>query len=264
MLFKFLTQNFTVFKTHRFFESSIEKGILASFNKVAIGRDSPHAIDFSARMLILARKLVKRCIDLSFASIFLLISLPIICVIALAIKFTSKGPVIYKQDRIGYHKKIFKIWKFRTMKQESSEDEHQKYIQYLLKDGCRGEKNTDLLEKYVEYLDNKTTKVGRFLRTTSLDELPQLYNVIIGDMSLVGPRPHPVYEVKEYKEWYKRRLNVKPGLTGWSKLNLRCTPKNYEEAILYDLWYVDHWNISLDLRILLLTIPFVIFSKDAC
>ncbi len=264
MLFKFLAQNFTVLKTKRFFESSIEKGILASFNKVAIGRDSIRKNDLSATMLILARKLIKRCIDLIFASIFLLISLPIIFVIALTIKITSKGPAIYKQERIGYRKKGFKIWKFRTMKIESSEDEHQKYIQYLLNNGCRGEGNSDMIEKYVEYLDNRTTKVGRFLRATSLDELPQLYNVIIGDMSLVGPRPHPVYEVREYKEWYKRRLNVKPGLTGWSKLNLRCTPKNYEEAILYDLWYVDHWNINLDLRILLLTIPFVIFSKDAC
>jgi lipopolysaccharide/colanic/teichoic acid biosynthesis glycosyltransferase len=202
--------------------------------------------------------------DLSIALIFLLISFPVIFVIGVMIKLTSKGPVFFKQERIGYQKKGFKIWKFRTMKQESSEDEHQKYIQYLLKEGCQVEKNTDRIEKYVEYLDSRTTKIGRILRATSLDELPQLFNVIAGNMSLVGPRPHPVYEVKEYKEWYKRRLSVKPGLTGWSKLNLRCTPKNYEEAILYDLWYVDHWNISLDFRILVLTIPFVIFSKDAC
>ncbi len=261
MSFKFLLQNLTDLKISRFFESSIEKGILASFNKVAIGRDSH---DLGAKMLNLVRNLVKRSIDISVALILLFISFPIICVIALIIKLTSKGSVFFRQERIGYQKKTFKIWKFRTMKQESSENEHQKYIQYLLKEGCRVEENSDIIEKYVEYLDSRTTTIGRFLRSTSLDELPQLYNVIKGNMSLVGPRPHPVYEVKEYKEWYKRRLNVKPGLTGWSKLNLRCTPKNYEEAILYDLWYVDHWNISLDLRILLLTIPFVIFSKDAC
>ena len=90
-----------------------------------------------------------------------------------------------------------------------------------------------------------------------------LFNIFLGEMSFVGPRPHPVYEVEEYKEWYKRRLNVKPGLTGWSKLNLRLTPKNYEEAILYDLWYVDHWSLGLDIRIILLTIPFVLLMKDA-
>ena len=250
-------------KAHRFFESSIEKGIVASFNKVALGKDFSGERDYAGKVLILARIFIKRITDIIFASTFLCISLPIICLISLAIKLTSKGPVFFRQERIGYQEKVFKIYKFRTMQQESTEDEHQKYIQYLLKGGYQLEKRTDLLEKYIEYLEARITKIGRLLRATSLDELPQLYNVIIGDMSLIGPRPHPVYEVKEYKEWYKRRLNVKPGLTGWSKLNLRCTPKNYEEAILYDLWYVDHWSISLDLRILLLTIPFVIFSKDA-
>lgn len=250
-------------RTHRFIESSIEKGILASFNKVAIGRDFSRENKLKSKILIFIRKGIKRIIDISMASILLFISFPIICLIALAIKFTSAGPVFFKQERIGYNGKVFKIWKFRTMKEENTEDEHQKYIQYLLKKGCQLEETTDLMEKYLEYLDARITKIGKLLRATSLDELPQLYNIIVGDMSLVGPRPHPIYEVKEYKDWYNRRLDVKPGLTGWSKLNLRCTPKNYEEAILYDLWYVDHWNISLDLRILLLTIPFVIFSKDA-
>jgi len=146
---------------------------------------------------------------------------------------------------------------------DNNNDEHRQYIQYLLKEGSEAEGQIDLLSKYVDHVDKRTSPVGRFLRATSLDEVPQLLNIIKGDMSLVGPRPHPVYEVREYKEWYKRRLNVKPGLTGWSKLNLRCTPKNYEESILYDLWYVDHWSLTLDIRILIMTIPFVILRKDA-
>jgi lipopolysaccharide/colanic/teichoic acid biosynthesis glycosyltransferase len=148
------------------------------------------------------------------------------------------------------------------MHSQNSENEHRQYVESLL-DQNDQKNNEELLEKYVEYLDRRITKVGRFLRASSLDELPQLFNILMGDMSLVGPRPHPAYEVNSYKKWYRRRLNVKPGLTGWSKLNLRFTPENYEEAVLYDLWYVDNWSIGLDFRILLMTIPFVLSMKDA-
>ena len=149
------------------------------------------------------------------------------------------------------------------MKEEDQESEHKEYIQYLLNEENENGERTDILHKYVLFLDGRITRVGRFLRLTSLDELPQLINIFAGNMSFVGPRPHPIYEVEEYKEWYHRRLDVKPGLTGWSKLNLRCTPKNYEESILYDLWYVDNQSILLDLRIIIKTIPFVLSMKDA-
>jgi lipopolysaccharide/colanic/teichoic acid biosynthesis glycosyltransferase len=96
-----------------------------------------------------------------------------------------------------------------------------------------------------------------------MDELPQLFNIFLGHMSFVGPRPHPDYEVCEYKEWYNRRLEVKPGLTGWSKLNLRLTPQNYEESIMYDIWYVDHWSLWMDMKIIMKTIPFVLSMEDA-
>jgi lipopolysaccharide/colanic/teichoic acid biosynthesis glycosyltransferase len=205
---------------------------------------------------------IKRTIDFIASCILIVMSAPIFLIITILIKISSKGPVFFRQERVGYQGKIFNIWKFRTMRQENSESEHRDIIQGLLQkeehiDG------TDLLTQYITYIDSRTTKIGRFLRATSLDELPQLFNIFTGDMSLVGPRPHPLYEVEEYKKWYHRRLAVKPGLTGWSKLNLRCTPQNYEEAILYDLWYVDHWNLILDLRILFMTIPFVLMMKDA-
>ena len=250
-------------KLIRFFGSSIEEEIVASFGDVVLGEKKLVRRKFGESLLENGQKIAKRGIDILVSGLLICISWPLFLFIAAAIKISSKGPVFFKQERVGYHGNIFLLWKFRTMKYETSEEEHRKYVQYLLKEGNKAERKIDLLTNYIAYVDSKTTKVGRFLRTTSLDELPQLLNILKGDMSLVGPRPHPVYEVKEYKEWYKRRLDVKPGLTGWSKLNLRCTPKNYEEAILYDLWYVDNWNLILDIRIILRTIPFVLSMKDA-
>jgi len=247
----------------RFFGSSIEKEIVASFSDVALGKEKLFRRKFGESLLENTRKIAKRGMDILVSSLLICISWPLFLFIAAAIKIFSRGPVFFKQKRVGYHENVFSLWKFRTMEYETSEEEHRKYVQYLLKEGSKAESKIDLLTNYIAYVDNRTTKVGRFLRATSLDELPQLFNILKGDMSLVGPRPHPMYEVEEYKEWYKRRLNVKPGLTGWSKLNLRCTPKNYEEAILYDLWYVDNWSVSLDVRIILMTIPFVLSMKDA-
>ena len=247
----------------RSFGASIEEEIVASFSNVALGKEKLGRRKFSETLLENGRKIAKRGIDILASILLICISWQLFLFIAAAIKMFSKGPVFFKQERVGYHGNVFLLWKFRTMEYESSEDEHKKYVQYLLKEGNKAKRKIDLLANYIAYVDSRTTKVGRFLRATSLDELPQLFNILKGDMSLVGPRPHPVYEVKEYKEWYKRRLEVKPGLTGWSKLNLRCTPKNYEEAILYDLWYVDNWSISLDIRIILMTIPFVLSMKDA-
>jgi len=204
----------------------------------------------------------KRILDIFFSFLFMVLAVPFFLLIAVAIKFTSKGPIFFRQERVGLKGQRFQIWKFRTMTVEDSKKEHQQFVKELLHQTDEGD-NTGLVDQYMQYIEKRITPVGRFLRATSLDELPQLFNIFGGRMSLVGPRPHPVYEVDEYKSWYRRRLDVKPGLTGWSKLNLRLTPKNYEESILYDLWYVDHRNLLLDLRILLLTVPFVLSMKDA-
>ena len=204
----------------------------------------------------------KRFLDIIFGVILLVFALPIFLVLAAAIKLTSKGPIFFRQERVGKKGKNFQILKFRTMIVQDSRKEHQQFVKALL-EKADGEENAELVDQYMDYIEKRMTPIGRILRATSLDELPQLFNILVGDMSLVGPRPHPVYEVDEYKSWYRRRLDVKPGLTGWSKLNLRLTPKNYEESILYDLWYVDHWNFWLDIRILLMTVPFVLSMKDA-
>jgi len=247
----------------RYLESSIEEGIIASFGDVVFREEPLLEKTLGNDFLVLCRRITKRGLDIFMSTVLMFMCLPLFLFITIIIKMTSPGPIFFRQERVGYRGKAFRIFKFRTMHKDNSKEEHEQYVHYLLKEGTNAQNRIDLLTKYIDYIDKRTTKFGRFLRATSLDELPQLINIFIGNMSLVGPRPHPTYEVKEYKEWYRRRLHVKPGLTGWSKLNLRCTPKNYEEAILYDLWYVDHWSLLLDLRVLLMTIPFVLFRKDA-
>jgi lipopolysaccharide/colanic/teichoic acid biosynthesis glycosyltransferase len=242
--------------------SSIEYSINTSFSHISLTDEEKIQNNLYKQSILLVRKCIKRGIDISFSIIFLILSFPLFIIIAIAIKITSEGPVFFKQARVGYQGNHFIIWKFRTMQHENSEDDHQKYIQFMLKENYHLD-NDDLLARYIAHVDQRTTFIGQLLRVTSLDELPQFINILMGKMSLVGPRPHPVYEVKEYKDWYKRRLYVKPGLTGWSKLNLRLTPVNYEEAILYDLWYVDHWSISLDLMIIFLTVPMILLMTDS-
>jgi len=207
---------------------------------------------------------LKRGLDITGSFVCIIASMPIWVVVAVAVKLNSKGPLFFVQERMGHHEKPFKILKFRTMMHHGDAEDHKNYIKKLLQEDDRSPSEREaLLSQYFEYVQGKVTSVGRFLRASSLDELPQLINIFIGQMSLVGPRPHPLYEVKEYKGWYHRRHEVKPGLTGWSKINLRLTPKNYEKAIHYDLWYVDHWNVAVDIKILLKTIPFILFNRDA-
>lgn len=239
---------------------SIEKAISSSFYHIVLGQQN---INSTRQIVVFLNRVCKRGVDIFFAVMLLFVSLPLFIMITVAIKLTSKGPIFFKQERVGYKGKNFFIYKFRTMRHETSQDDHKEYVKYLLKDGQNAGDQSNLLVKHIAYVESKITKIGGFLRASSLDELPQIFNIIRGDMSLVGPRPHPVYEVNEYKKWYYRRLDVKPGLTGWSKLNLRCTPKYYEEAILYDLWYVDHWNMGLDMLILFMTVPFVLSMKEA-
>ncbi|HHS13735.1 MAG TPA: hypothetical protein ENN03_08235 [bacterium] len=205
---------------------------------------------------------VKRLMDFSFSMFFLLAAWPLLLLVSTTVKLSSPGPVFFRQERVGLRGRSFLIYKFRTMFHTDSQKDHKAYIRYLLHEGIGAESKPDLLERYINHVQSYVTPVGALLRATSLDELPQMINILSGRMSLVGPRPHPVYEVQAYKPWYFRRLEVKPGLTGWSKINLRLTPENYEESILYDLWYVDHWNLLLDLKIILMTIPYVLSMRD--
>jgi len=213
------------------------------------------------------RKTIKRLIDLAGAFIGIIILSPLMLAIAAVIRLSSRGPVLFKQERVGYLGRRFQMLKFRSMRMATSEKAHQELIEALLRhtvdSAAGGSGRSKLVESYKSQIDGNTTWIGKILRRTSLDELPQLFNVLTGDMSLVGPRPHPVYEVDQYAPWYRARLQVLPGITGLSKVSLRCTPENYDEAMRYDLCYVENWSLWLDLQIMLKTIPLVLRGKGA-
>jgi len=209
------------------------------------------------------RLIFKRIFDIVGALVGLIITSPIIAVVALLIKVTSRGPILFKQQRIGYKGKNFLMLKFRSMQRDASNIMHKEYISKLLSGDIRNKNNEDRIAKYKHQIDLRITSIGRFIRKTSIDELPQLLNVLLGNMSLVGPRPHPIYEVELYEDWYYRRLLVKPGLTGLSKLNLRCTPEDYKEAMRYDIRYVDQWSLKQDLKIIFKTIPSLFLKNGA-
>jgi lipopolysaccharide/colanic/teichoic acid biosynthesis glycosyltransferase len=181
---------------------------------------------------------LKRFLDIAGASIGAGITVLAYIPIALAIKLDSPGPVIFSQERAGKDEQVFRVYKFRTMYLNSSQN------------GLKPGPN-----------DERTTSVGRFLRRTSLDELPQFFNILRGEMSLVGPRPEQLAFVAHYKEWQRRRFVVKPGLTGWWQVNGRKQPMY--EHIGEDIYYVEHCSLMLDLMILCRTIWAVLNGRGA-
>jgi Undecaprenyl-phosphate glucose phosphotransferase len=190
---------------------------------------------------------VKRCFDLCVASLTLLLLSPLLLMVSLAIKLDSKGPVFFRQNRHGYNNEIIAVQKFRTMK--------------VMEDG-------ETLATFTQARPNdpRVTALGRILRRTNIDELPQLFNVLRGEMSIVGPRPHPIALNELFRDRiapFSRRHNVKPGLTGWAQVSgLRGNTDTFEKMrrrIEHDLFYIDNWSFVLDLKIILMTI----FSKTA-
>ena len=198
------------------------------------------AIDLSVTPMVETARFVKRIEDIVLGSIFLLLSLPLCLVIGIILKCQSPGPVLFKQHRMGINGKRFKVYKFRSMEVHEESSGH-------ITQASRG--------------DPRVTKFGALLRRTSLDELPQFYNVLQGRMSIVGPRPHALAHNEHYKELvesYMKRHKVKPGITGWAQVNgLRGetdTLDKMERRVEHDLWYVNNWSLWLDLRIIALTI----------
>lgn len=197
--------------------------------------------------------LVKRGIDVAGAAAGLLVLSPLFLLLSLAVKLSSPGPAIFTQRRAGIHGRPFTMFKFRTM----FADAEKRHAELLGKNEMSG-------PVFKIESDPRVTGVGRWLRRTSLDELPQLVNVLLGDMSLVGPRPLPLYEVENFQSTgHRRRLSMKPGLTCLWQIRGRNNVTNFDEWVRMDLEYIDHWSLSLDIRILLRTIPAVVFGAGA-
>ena len=193
----------------------------------------------------MSNRAVKRTVDIAGALVGLILSSPLMLLIAILVKATSEGPVIFAQERIGRHNKPFRMYKFRSMHRTD------------------GQGNT---ADWTVENDPRVTKVGRFIRRTSLDELPQLFNILRGDMSLVGPRPEQTKYVEEFKEKIPRYMikhQVRPGLTGWAQVNGLRGDTSIEKRIDYDLYYIENWTLGFDIRVLFLTIFKGFVNKNA-
>lgn len=186
-------------------------------------------------------RVIKRGLDFVLALVGLIIAAIPMGIVAIAIKVESKGPVIFKQDRIGYKGKVYKMYKFRSM--------------------CVGAEKSGV---YSDKSDSRVTKVGKFIRATSIDELPQLINVLKGDMALIGFRSpltyHP-WSWNEYTEEQRKMFNVRPGITGWAQVNGRKTVE-WHKRIELNVWYAEHVSFFLDLRILFMTVFKVLINAD--
>ncbi len=206
----------------------------------------------------------KRALDLVAACIGLAIAAPLSAVIAFMIKLSGPGPVLFRQVRIGKDGKEFMFYKFRSMRINNDDTKHREYIKAFIQGDeealCRIQ---DKRKLYKLTGDDRVTLVGKFLRRTSLDELPQLINVFKGEMSMVGPRPHLGYEVELYQDWHRKRLAGMPGITGWWQIHGR-SKVTFDEAVKMDIWYLEHQSLLLDIRIMLRTITKATVGRGAC
>ena len=205
---------------------------------------------------------LRRVIDIIFALTLILLLSPLLIAVAVAIRFDSHGPALFRQRRVGYGERQFTLFKFRSMRLDADPRGHQEYVTALIKGGdSTPEGGTDggRGDLYKVAVDNRITQVGRWVRAWSIDELPQLFNVVLGDMTLVGPRPAIPYEVAEYPTWYLERFAVKPGLTGYWQVSGR-SERSYEEMVRLDIRYVRSRSLGLDLSILFKT-PWTVLSR---
>jgi len=199
----------------------------------------------------------RRCLDLVAASALILIFLPVMIAIAVAVRLDSRGPAMFRQRRVGYRERQFTVYKFRSMRLDADEERHRQYISALIgtDDAAKAQAEADAENGgegetlYKLAVDDRITPVGRRIRSWSVDELPQLFNVVLGDMSLVGPRPAIPYEVESYPAWYSKRFAVKPGLTGLWQVSGR-NQRTYEEMVSLDIDYAENRSFLGDLAIL--------------
>ncbi len=189
--------------------------------------------------------IIKRFIDIVGSIVLIIVFSPIMLLSVIAVRLSSKGPIIFKQERVGLHNRPFMMYKFRTMEMQRENDEKKGWT---VKD------------------DPRVTKVGRVLRRTSMDELPQLFNILIGDMSIVGPRPERPQFVEEFREEIPRYMikhQVRPGLTGWAQVNGLRGNTSIKERIEFDIYYIENWSLLFDIRIMFMTVFRGLINKNA-
>jgi exopolysaccharide biosynthesis polyprenyl glycosylphosphotransferase len=209
-----------------------------------------------------AARVTKRGSDLLIASLALGILAPLWLLIALLIKLDSRGPVFYKQERVGMDGRIFLFFKFRTMRADANDATHREYQRRYITGQPDSNQGDDTRPAFKLRADERITRVGRLLRKSSIDELPQLFNVLRGDMSVVGPRPPIPYEVENYELWHRKRLDMKPGITGlWQVSGRNRLP--FDEMVRMDLYYIENWSLLLDIKIILQTLPVMLRGEDA-
>jgi len=217
---------------------------------------------FKSRRLVSPAALAKRALDIAGSVALLLVLAPVLLVIAALVKLTSPGPVFFRQVRVGEQAKPFTMLKFRTMRVDADDRVHREYVSSLIAAGAQGTAAKEGVFKITN--DPRVTPIGRILRKTSLDELPQFINVLLGSMSLVGPRPPIPYEVAQYKAWHHRRvLDAKPGITGLWQVTGRSRT-TFDEMVRLDIRYARTSSLWTDIKILLATPRAVVSGKGAC
>lgn len=212
-------------------------------------------VDVSPRINNTINLFMKRFFDIVAAGLGIIFLSPIFLTIAFFIKFSSKGPILFYQTRVGKNGRSFQMFKFRSMYVNKGEDEERKQ---MMIDFMKKEANTSAGQKIIN--EKRVTKIGQIIRKTSLDELPQLFNVVRGEMSLVGPRPCLPYEYENYAEWQKRRLSVIPGCTGVWQVAGRSNV-SFKDSVVLDLYYINNMSPWLDMQILFKTIPVILFAR---
>ena len=205
-----------------------------------------------------AERFLKRTVDLAICVSLLIVLAPVLVIAAALIKLGSPGPVMFKQERVGMDGRRFLFFKFRTMFADADENLHREAYKKNISGMANGTESNGTGSIYgkVEN-DPRITPIGRFLRRMSIDELPQLLNVLKGDMSIVGPRPPIPYEVEEYHGWHRERLDMKPGVTGLWQVSGR-NRLSFEEMVRIDLYYIENWSFWLDIKIVMLTVPAIL------
>jgi lipopolysaccharide/colanic/teichoic acid biosynthesis glycosyltransferase len=232
----------------------IDEGIVASAGvRSPVSPRYPEFRSETTTALTRGQSFAKRCLDVIGASIGLALAAPVMLAIAVMVTLDSPGTIFFTQTRVGFRGRTFRMLKFRTMREGADAE----------KASIAGLNQNDDPRLFKIPGDPRVTRLGRVIRRWSLDELPQLYNVLIGDMSLVGPRPFFESDLDDYEAHHFRRLSVPPGLTGLWQVSGRSDIVDFEEVVRLDRYYIEHWSLTLDLRILARTLPAVASRRGA-